>query len=98
MKTSSLTIALSLTFLAASAFADKAGYQSAILSQSPFYFNHFDSSLAPSMGTGTFSATAGATYGSDAWGNANNAVWFAAIDIPFICRHSAKHLGGVPVR
>ncbi len=78
MKTSLFTLTLSLSLVAISAFADKAGYQSVIGGQSPFYANHFDnSSLAPSTGTGTFTATAGATFAADAWGNANSAVQFA---------------------
>ncbi len=77
MKTSSLIITLGLALVSVSALADKASYQSTIAGQNPTYLNHFDNSLAPTTGSGTFTATGGATAGSDAWGNANSAVSFA---------------------
>jgi hypothetical protein len=53
-------------------------YQNVINSQSPYYYNTLDNTLAPTVGTGTFSATSGATPATDYFGNANDAVSFAA--------------------
>lgn len=78
MKTS-ITIALSLVCAAAAVRAQNlAAYQGVINGQSPYYYNTLDNTLAPATGTGTFGATAGATYASDYFGNANRAVNFAA--------------------
>src|SRR5882672_4769512 len=57
---------------------DLSTYQGIINGQAPLYYNTLDNTLAPSTGTGTFSATAGSTSTSDYFGNANNAVAFAA--------------------
>lgn len=76
-----IAITMSLVLAAAAARAQTlSAYQGVINSQSPMYYNALDSAtaLAPSVGTGTFSATAGATFASDYFGNANDAVAIAA--------------------
>ena len=74
-----LTIATSLALATGAVRAqDLSTYQSVINSQSPFYYNTLDNTLVPSTGTGTFSATSGSAFTSDYFGNANDAVTFAA--------------------
>ena len=74
-----LAIATSMVFVTAAVHAQTlSAYQSVINGQSPMYYNTLDNTLAPSTGTGTFSATAGSTFTSDYFGNANDAVTFAA--------------------
>ena len=73
-----LTIALSLAFATASVRGqDLPTYQSTVASQSPYYYNHLDNSLVPSVGVGTFVATpSGTGFSSDYYGNANDAAFF----------------------
>src|SRR5579859_2680602 len=74
MKTSQLIIAASLTLASISARADLASYQAAVSGQSPAYYFHYDNSLVDSVGgTAAFTANGGATFGSDYFGNANDA-------------------------
>jgi hypothetical protein len=76
-----LTIAISLTFATTAVRAQTlSAYQSIINGQSPTYYNTLDNTtaLVPTVGTGTFTAS-GAGYGSDLWGNANDAVSFSAL-------------------
>lgn len=74
-----LTIVTSLAFATAAVRAQTlSAYQSIINGQSPLYYNTLDNTLAPTVGTGTFSATAGATFTTDYFGNASDAVSFAA--------------------
>lgn len=55
----------------------RARYQGVIGSQFPMYYNSLDNALAPSIGTGTFVASAaGAGFGDDYFGNANGAAAF----------------------
>ena len=56
----------------------RAGYQGVITGQSPMYYNSLDNSLAPSVGTGTFTASStGTGFGKDYFGNANGAASFS---------------------
>ena len=74
-----LILTLGLTLICGTSRADLAGYQGVINGQSPMYYNTFDNTLAPSVGTGTFAATNGAPYfGASAWGDANSAVYFGS--------------------
>ena len=74
-----LVIATSMIFVTAAVHAQTlSAYQSVINGQSPLYYNTLDNTLVPSTGAGTFGATAGSTFTSDYFGNANNAVNFAA--------------------
>jgi hypothetical protein len=53
-------------------------YQSIVSGQSPTYYNQLDSTLAPSIGTGTFVPTAtGTGPTNDYFGNANDAALFS---------------------
>lgn len=70
---------MSLAFATAAVRAQTlSDYQTIINGQSPLYYNTLDNTLAPSVGTGTFSATAGAVFTTDYFGNASDAVSFAA--------------------
>ena len=56
----------------------RSAYQSVIASQFPMYFNPLENSLVPSVGTGTFVASAtGTGFGNDYFGNANGAASFS---------------------
>jgi Alginate lyase/Immunoglobulin domain len=56
----------------------RARYQGVISSQFPMYYNPLDDSLAPAVGTGTFTASAtGTGFGNDYFGNANGAASFS---------------------
>jgi hypothetical protein len=75
-----LTIAISLSFATVAVHAqDLPTYQSTIDGQSPLYHNTFDNTLAPSVGTGTFTANGTAGFGSDYFGNANDSSLYPAI-------------------
>ena len=74
-----LALSISLAFATAAVRAQTlSDYQTIINGQSPLYYNTLDNTLAPTVGTGTFSATAGATFTTDYFGNASDAVSFAA--------------------
>jgi hypothetical protein len=74
-----LTIAISLAFAITAVRADLANYQTTVSGQSPNnYFNFDNSLLSPSAGSGTFTAGGAAGFGSDYWGNANDAASFPA--------------------
>lgn len=75
-----LTIAISLAFATTAVRAQTAAdYQSTISGQSPTYDFNFDNSLSSVGNTATFTASGTAGFGSDAWGNANDAVSFSAL-------------------
>ena|ERR1039457_1362551 len=79
MKKSLLTIAASLTLASISTRADLTSYQTAISSQNPAFYFHFDNSLVDSVGgTAAFTANGGATFSNDFFGNANDAALFPA--------------------
>jgi hypothetical protein len=80
MKNTQLIIAACLVLGTISVRAQLANYQSTINGQGPSYYFTFDnSSRADSLGSGaTFTASSGATSGSDLWGNANDAALFPA--------------------
>ena len=79
LKNSLFIAAFGLALVSLSARADQTGYQSTISSQNPLFRIEFDNSLtAPDIGTGTFTATSGANFAADPWGNLNSAVSFAA--------------------
>jgi len=73
-----LTILMSLAFATVAVRGqDLPTYQSIVAGQSPMYYNQLDSSLAPTIGTGTFIATATGTGSTnDYFGNANDAAFF----------------------
>ena len=72
-----LAIATSLAFAAIAVHGqDLPTYQSVVAGQSPMYYNQLDSSLAPTIGSGTFVATAGTGSTNDYFGNANDAAFF----------------------
>jgi hypothetical protein len=81
MKKTQLIIAASLTLASISIQAQLADYESTVNGQSPSYFFTFNnSSLSDSLGSGaTFSPSSGATFGSDYFGNANDAALFPAL-------------------
>ena len=57
----------------------RSNYQSVIISQSPSYYFKLDGNLVDAIGgTATFTANGGATFGSDYFGNANDAALFPA--------------------
>jgi len=70
-----------LTLASISIQAQLANYESTVNGQSPSYFFTFNnSSLSDSLGSGaTFSPSSGATFGSDYFGNANNAALLPAL-------------------
>lgn len=74
MKTT-IVITLGLALVAGSATAQLA-YQSAVSGQSPDYYATFNNTYVPTVGTGTWTANNGATFGSDYWGNATGAALF----------------------
>ncbi len=72
-----LTIAMSVAVATAAVRGqDLATYQSTVTGQSPYYYNHLDDSLVPSIGVGTFAATGGTGFTNDYFGNANDAAYF----------------------
>lgn len=81
MNQTQLIIAASLTLASISIQAQLANYESTVNGQSPSYFFTFNnSSLSDSLGSGaTFSPSSGATFGSDYFGNANNAALLPAL-------------------
>ena len=57
----------------------RSNYQSVIIGQSPSYYFKFDGNLVDAIGgTATFTANGGATFGTDYFGNANDAASFPA--------------------
>jgi len=79
MKKLLTTIAISLAFATAAVRADLANYQTTVSGQSPAYDFHFDNSLSSAVGSATFTANGGATYGTDYSGNATDAALFPAL-------------------
>jgi hypothetical protein len=74
-----LTILMSLAFTTAAVRGqDLPTYQSTVAGQSPYYYNHLDNSLVPSIGTGTLVPTVSGTgFTNDYYGNASDAAFFA---------------------
>ncbi len=73
-----IIIALTVLFATAAVRAQTlSDYQGVINSQSPYYYNTLDNTLAPMVGTGTFTAN-GTAFATDLWGNPNDAVSFSA--------------------
>ena len=75
---STIAIAFGLLFAAGTIEAQTlAVYQSVLNGQSPTYYNTLDNTLVPTAGTGTFTASGtGTGFGSDYFGNANDAASF----------------------
>src|ERR1017187_1451698 len=73
-----VTIAMTLAFATVAVRGqDLPTYQGVVAGQSATYYNQLDSSLAPSIGTGTFAPTATGTGSTnDYFGNANDAAFF----------------------
>lgn len=95
MKKIQLIIAVSLTFATAAVRADIANYQSTLTGQSPTYLFNFDnSSLSASIGTATFTANAGATFGNDYSGNASSAVSFPSATAGYLSLASPVVISG----
>jgi hypothetical protein len=74
-KTIIITLGLALATAAVHA-QTLAAYQGTISGQSPSYYNPLDSTLAPTIGSGTFTST-GTSPTSDYFGNANDAASFS---------------------
>ena len=81
MKSIQLVSAASLTLASLSIQAQLADYESTVNGQSPaYYFTFNNSSLSDSLGSGaTFTPSSGAGFGSDYFGNANDAASFSAL-------------------
>ena len=70
---------MSMVFATAAVRADLANYQTDVAGQSPAYYNTLDDKLVPTIDTvggGTLTASAGASFGSDFFGNASNAAFY----------------------
>lgn len=73
-----IIIAAGLTLASASVRADLANYQATINGQNPNNYFNLDNSLSPSAGSGTLTVGGSAIFGSDYYGNANDAASFPA--------------------
>jgi PEP-CTERM motif len=74
-----IPVALSILFATVSTQADLASYQSTVNGQSPSYYFTFDNTLVDSVGgSATLTPNGSPTFGSDYFGNANDAESFPA--------------------